>query len=169
MRTTLRWLIPGLVGVALVSLGWRFTIRLQHKQAVAEGVKTLPSFGVRTTTGDTLTSAMLAQRPCVLVYIDPDCGHCQRQIEQIANAGDALNRADIVLLSAAPLSALNEFAKTHKLTNLAHVRVAHIEAKQAWETFGFATTPDLLIYRANGQLAKHFKGEASAEAIARHL
>ncbi|TAE31992.1 MAG: thioredoxin family protein [Cytophagales bacterium] len=169
MRKLLIWLVP-LVGlILLASLGWQVNTRLHHKQAVAERTKTLPPFAALSTTGDTLTRQTLQPRPSVLVFIDPDCDHCRQQVEQLRKHPELADKATLILLSAAPVATLRQFAHTHQLTQFPNIRLAHMDAKVAYETFGFTTTPDILIYRANGQLARHFRGQASPEAIARYL
>lgn len=169
MRKILLWVVPLLAFSLLAVLGWRFTTRLRHKQAVTEAVKSLPEFTALTLSGDTVSQQTLQNRTVVLVFIDPDCEHCRHQVEQFRQKTGIANKAQVLLLSAAPISALKQFATTYKLNNLPTLQIAHIDGKMAYETFGFATTPDILIYRANGQLAKHFRGQASVEAILRHL
>lgn len=169
MRKLLLWVVPLLILSLVAVLGWRFTTRLRHKQAVTEAVKSLPAFTALTLSGDTVSQQTLQNRAVVLVFIDPDCEHCRHQVEQFRQKTGIADQAEVLLLSAAPISALKKFATAYKLTNAPSLQVAHIDGKAAYETFGFATTPDILIYRANGQLAKHFRGQASAEAILRHL
>lgn len=73
------------------------------------------------------------------------------------------------MLSSAPVMALQTFAKVHKLNTTPTLQVAHIDRQTAYDTFGFAAVPDVLIYHADGTLSKRFRGETSVDAIKRHL
>ena len=156
--------------VAVLSyIAWGFINTLNHKQKTAERIQTLPAFIAHKLDSTIIDVTGLANHPIVFIYFDPECDHCQREAHELRRKSASLNKAQIIMLSTAPLSTLKTFAQTYQLTKLSNVQVAHIDRKIAHETFGFTSVPDVLIYRANGSLAKHFRGETSIEAIARHL
>ncbi|GAB2581693.1 peroxiredoxin family protein [Spirosoma areae] len=169
MRTHLKWALPVLVLAVLAYLGWGFTNKLNHKQQVAKRIQTLPDFTAYSIDRSEISSAALSNRPAVLIYFDPDCDHCQREAAELQKKAASLASAQVLMLSSAPAPALKTFAKTHKINNLPNVQVAHIDKQTAYETFGFTSVPDVLIYHADGSLAKHFRGETSIEVVARHL
>ena len=112
---------------------------------------------------------MLIDRPAVLIYFDPDCDHCQREADELRQHAATLASAQVLMLSSAPVSALKTFAKSHQIANLTNLQIAHIDRLVAYETFGFTSVPDVLVYHADGTLSKHFRGETSIAAIARCL
>ncbi|WP_338870398.1 hypothetical protein WBJ53_22675 [Spirosoma sp. SC4-14] len=169
MRTYLKWGLPLLVVALLSYLIWGFTNKLNQKQKTADRIQTLPTFTAYGLDSSVIHTAQLANRPTVFIYFDPDCEHCQREAEELHKRASLLNNAAIILLSSAPLTILKTFAQTYQLGKLTNVQVAHIDRKSAYETFGFTSIPDILIYRSNGSLAKHFQGETSIEAIARYI
>ena len=169
MRTYLKWLLPVLVLGMLSYLAWGFRAKLTRKQEVAERIQHMPTFRAEGINHVLLTNDSLAHVPAVLVFFDPDCDHCQREADELSKKATTLAPAQVLLLSSAPLPALSTFAKVHKLTNVPDLRVAHIDRQVAYDTFGFASVPDVLIYHADGSLAKRFKGETSVEAIRRQL
>jgi thiol-disulfide isomerase/thioredoxin len=167
-RTYLKWGIGVALLGALAYLGWGFTSKLNHKKAIAQRTQMLPPVSVETLGGQRVVVAGQGQ-PTVLLFIEPDCDHCQREAAELYQQHDKLAGAAVFVLSAAPFSELKTFAQTYRLLGLSNVQVAHIERSVAHDTFGFATTPDVLIYHADGSLSKRFKGETSIEAIRRHL
>ncbi len=169
MRTCLKWALPVLVLTVLAYLGWGFTSTLNRKKQFAEQIQTLPEFTAYSIDRSEISGATLANRPAVLIYFDPDCDHCQREADELHKKAALLKSAHVIMLSSASLPALKTFANTHQINGLPTVRIAHINRQTAYETFGFASVPDVLIYHANGSLAKRFRGETSVEAIARHL
>ena len=169
MRTCLKWTLPLLVLALLSYLAWGFTTKLHRQQEMTKRVQALPNFKAYTVDSLAINKAALANRPTVFIYFDPDCEHCQREADELRKKVTLLAEAKILMLSSAPASALKIFATTHQLDHIPNVQVAHIDRKEAYETFGFASVPDVLIYHADGSLSKRFRGETSIEAIARHL
>ncbi|WP_080057766.1 peroxiredoxin family protein [Spirosoma aerolatum] len=169
MRTYLKWGLPLLVLSVLSYLIWGFTNKLNQKQKTAKQIQTLPTFTAYGLDSSVINTVELRNRSTVFIYFDPDCEHCQREADELHKRATLLNNAQIILLSSASLPALRTFAQIHQLTKLSNVQVAHIDRKAAYETFGFTSIPDILIYHTDGSLAKHFRGETSIEAIARHL
>lgn len=169
MKTYLKWGLPVLVAGLIAYLSWGFTTKLHHKQKAAERIQTLPPFNAYTLDRSKISSTTIGNRAAVILYFDPDCDHCQREADELRQKASLLSEAQVIMLSSAPLPALATFAKAHKLNNLPNVQVAHLDKQVAYETFGFAGVPDVLIYHANGSLAKRFRGETSIEAIARRL
>lgn len=169
MRNYLKWALPALVLGLLAYFGWGFTTKLHRNQTAAERIETLPAFTAYSLDRSKITAATLANRPAVFIYFDPDCEHCQQEADEIRKHADILANAQVLMLSAAPAPALKTFAQAHQLNGLPNVQIAQIDRKVAYETFGFTSVPDVLVYHANGSLAKHFRGETSIEAIKRYL
>ena len=180
MRTYLKWGVAALLLGTLAYLIWDFTTQLNRKKAVAQRTQTLPACTVQDISGETFTIDPQG-KPTVLIFFGPDCEHCQSEARELREQGASLSGARVVMLSAAPISALKTFVQTYQLGNPAvaggpasgravpDFRVAHIDRQVARETFGFSSVPDVLIYHADGTLSHRFKGETSIAAIARHL
>lgn len=169
MKTYLKWTLSLLV-VGLISyLAWGFISKLQRKQESSERVKVLPDFRAYTIDRSEISKATLAERPAVLIYFDPDCDHCHREADELHKKAALLAPAQVLMLSSAGLPEIKRFMHVHPFNVISNVRVAYIDRQIAYETFGFASVPDVLIYHADGSLAKRFQGETSVEAIARHL
>ncbi|MFD2570640.1 TlpA family protein disulfide reductase [Spirosoma soli] len=169
MKKYLQWGLPIFILATLSYFVWGFTTKLNRKKEVAQRVQTLPNFTASLLDRSVISKTTLAGQPVVLLYFDPDCDHCQREADELYKKSVLLKQAMIVMLSSAPISDLTTFTEAYKLNALPNVRVAHIDRQVAYDTLGFTSVPDVLIYHADGSLAKHFKGETSVEAIARHL
>ena len=169
MRIALKWALPLLILAMLFYLIKGFTNTLSHKQKTAKRIQTLPAFTAYGLDSSAIDITALANHPIVFVYFDPDCDHCQREAHELRQKAALLNKAHVLMLSAAPVSDLKNFTQTYQLTKLPNVQVAHIDRKVAYETFGFSSVPDVLIYRANGSLVKHFRGKTGIEAIAKYF
>ena len=169
MRNYLKWTLPLLVLALLSYLAWGFTTKLNRHQETAKRTQTLPEFKAYTIDSLEINKTALAKHSSVLIFFDPDCEHCQLEADEVCKKASLLSKAKILMLSAASDSTLKVFANMHKLDHLPNIQVAHINREEAYQTFGFASVPDVLIYHADGLLAKRFKGETSVEAILRHL
>ncbi|AUD04906.1 peroxiredoxin family protein [Spirosoma pollinicola] len=169
MRTYLKWSLPVLVIGLLSYLAWGFTTKLHHKQEANERVQTLPNFKAEGINNVPISQADFQNKPAVLLYFNSDCDHCQREADELRQQANKLDSAQVLMLSSEPVAVLQAFARAHKLNTVSTLQVAHIDRKTAYETFGFAAVPDLLIYHADGSLAKRFRGETSVDAIKRHL
>ncbi|WP_077920823.1 redoxin domain-containing protein [Spirosoma sp. 209] len=167
MNRYVKWALPLLVLGLMTYFGWGFASALSRKREAAERIHTLPACAVTPLSGQSV-QLLATGRPLVLVYFDPDCDHCQREANELRQNAHQLAHADIWLLSAAPLLALNAFAQAHQLNTISNLHVAHITQQKAYDTFGFTSVPDLLIYHADGSLAKRFRGETSVTAIANY-
>ncbi len=169
MRTYLKWILLLLVVGLLSYLGWGFTSKLHRKQEATERIKELPDFTAYGVDHSKISRATFVGRPTVLIYFDPDCDHCQREADELYKKAALLASAQILMLSSARLPELKTFVQMKQLNQLSNVVVAHIDRQVAYETFGFTSVPDVLIYHADGSLAKQFRGETSIEAIVRHF
>jgi len=167
MKRYVKWALPLLVLSLVTYSGWGFTSTLSHKREAAERIHTLPTCAVTPLSGGPIRLAATG-RPLVLVYFDPDCDHCQREANELRQNTHQLAHADIWLLSAAPLPALNAFAQAYQLNTTSNLHLAHIAQQTAYDTFGFTSVPNVLIYHADGSLAKRFRGETSVTAIAKY-
>jgi len=105
----------------------------------------------------------------VLVYIDPDCDHCVLETKELRAHNSDLRGATVWLVSTAPLDKIRTFARAQQLSTESSLQLAQISSRDVHETFGFASTPEILIYNAQGALAKHFRGQTSVAAIVNHL
>lgn len=142
---------------------------LQYKKEIETKMQQLPTVSLR---GLDSTAVTLTQKhqPTVLFYFDPHCEHCQHEATELKKQAQAFNNAQLLWLSTERLWVLRAFEKEYALQKtLPSLTIAQISPQEAHKQFGFRTVPTILIYDAEGHLAKRYVGETKIEAIVKYL
>lgn len=158
-----------LVFGSIVLLGYRIYQTAMAKQAVAERVRTLPDFELRSLRGNPVRRRDLSsQKPVVLVFFRTTCPFCESEAQSIRQ-NEALHRAaQTLMISHEREAELKAFVDKHGLGQEGIHVLRDSEGKMA-DAFGVSTVPNTFVYGADRRLVQHFKGEASSEAIYRAL
>jgi len=112
---------------------------------------------------DIATPILRTNSPTVLVFFNPDCAFCSYEAQAFQENIAAFAQSNLVFVSAAPKAEVVNFAHTYQLAGKAIFM--HDANGLSDEQFGIKSVPSLLIYNAEGQLLKHFKGETKIEAV----
>ena len=156
-----------LVGMGVVWMGYSAIQKIATKKQVAESLKSMPTFKV--TNPDSTQIKLQENTPTAIIYFNTDCDHCQYEATQIQKNISKFNNAQLLMLSIEPLANIRKFIKTYRLEGFSNLQVGQITGKTAVETFGFKSVPHILIYNADNQLVKEYKGETKIEAILKYL
>lgn len=166
MKRSYRWglmaLFVGVVGALLLGM----TNGLAHKRKVAAQTSQLGTFAGVAVDGTAVRLSAPAARATVLIYFEPDCDHCQREAEEFRGKADWQAKARVLWLSAAPPAQLRQFATAY---GVAPAQIVPLDKEFAYQHFGFAAAPDIIVYRADGSQAHRFKGETPLADIEAQL
>ncbi|AEI50721.1 TlpA family protein disulfide reductase [Runella slithyformis] len=161
-------LLTSVVGIVVWLLVQSYQT-LQHKKEIETKMQQLPTISLR---GLDSTAVTLTQKhqPTVLFYFDPHCEHCQHEATELKKQSQAFKNAQLLWLSTERLWVLRSFEKEYALQKtIPSLTIAQISPQDADKQFGFRTVPTVLIYNADGNLAKKYVGETKMEAIIKYL
>jgi hypothetical protein len=156
-----------LVCIGVFWMGYSSIQKIALKKKVADSLKSIPVF--KANSPDSTLISLQQKTPTAIIYFNTDCDHCQYEATQIKKNILKFRNAQILMLSIEPLTNIRTFITKYRLENLDNLRVGQISGKTAVETFGFKSVPHILIYNAESQLVKEYKGETKIEAILKYL
>lgn len=162
MKTQYRWLVAALLLGVLAALSLGIKTRLVHNHRVASQTRHFSRFSTTTADGQQVQVAPLDGQPTVLIYFDPDCDHCQQEARAYRSAMASLGKTRVLWLASVPQPVLQRFVRNY---GLAPAQVLYLDQELAYRRFGFTTVPDIMVYGADGNLARRFKGQTSFSQI----
>lgn len=160
----------GLVGLAWIAL-WALAGCTQWTEEQRKR-QSLPDFQFEALDGGTLgRSDLPADRPCTIMFYDPDCSHCKESIDQLLPHLPAFNRDGntLVLVSPADRSQVVPYLQAKGLQGLPIVKAGLCTPQQFLDTFGTTQTPTTLFYGADWDLKMAYKGEVDSAGYAAGL
>lgn len=81
-------------------MGYKVISKINHKAAVAEHIKTIPTFFYKTISRKPFSNQDLkADTPTVFLYFNSECEHCQSRAEQIRDNVKKFANAQLVFIS----------------------------------------------------------------------
>lgn len=119
----------------------------------------------------TLDSAEFTQKTIkpglhtIIMMYNPDCGHCQSQMELFLSISEVINQAQIVLASTLPIYKIREFGSKYKLSNYPNIYVCKDNSWFLGKFFQPRTIPVLAFYNKQNQFTFISQGNATKEQI----
>lgn len=107
--------------------------------------------------------------PLVLFRMHPECEQCQAEAAEVKKHLEWFRDAQVLIVSAAPLEMLSEFANYHGLTGQDRVYILHDPEFLFEKWFGEAPYPTAIVYGKNHRITAHFPGGAKMEMIRKKL
>jgi cytochrome oxidase Cu insertion factor (SCO1/SenC/PrrC family) len=134
-------------------------------------VDKMPQFGLMQTNGKQYnTSALLKDRPTLLVYFAPDCDHCITFLNALFKGFDPFKRAQVLLVTFKPVKDLVPFERTYAIAKYKNIVVGS-ESKPLFLQMHYRlqNTPYVALYDKNGILIRGYKKDPSVKEIAKLL
>lgn len=126
----------------------------------------LPVFQILQSDSTWFTDAQIPpDRPVVIVYFSPECGHCQQEAEDLVKHMDELKKAFFVMVSYHSPSDIGQFAEKYKLAGLPNVRLGRDTAYYIPSFFQVTQTPFVAVYDKKHMLVKTFESGAGADKL----
>lgn len=111
------------------------------------------------------SNAIPKNRPVVIMYFNPDCGHCQLEAKNIATHMDELKKAYFVLVSYHSPGAIDTFVHEYKLDQFTNIRYGRDTKYYIPSYFRVKFTPFLAVYNKKGLLQKTFETGAEPDEL----
>lgn len=125
--------------------------------------QTLPSAIFTKLGGGAHTVGTTRQDSLVLVYFNPDCGHCRDFGTAINQQANRFKSHFFVWVSPAPDSLITAY-QTELLPNLPNSILLRDTANVFYQTFGYQTFPSVLVYH-HQQLFVAYQGDVKPELL----
>jgi len=111
------------------------------------------------------TSKMEGKDSYVLVFFEPDCPHCQKEIESVLKDIGAFGNTKFCLLSVSSFSEIRNFYKHYDIGRYANVIVGKDTAAGYAKYFGIRTVPHTSIYASDRSLKKVFDSSVDSKKL----
>lgn len=106
-------------------------------------------------------------RPVVIMYFSPECGHCQVEAEDLVKHVDDLKEAFLLLVSYHTPKEIADFAKKYKLHKFPHMAMGRDTEYNLPSFFRVQQTPFVAVYSRAGKLVKTFEAGAGSAELAK--
>ena len=165
MRIYLKWVLLGAVALGILFLAIKSYQVVQQKEKFATDKGQLPNFQgcLNSDSSHFEISSLPQQKPVIVLFLDTECGQCQRQVANLQQHYQRLQNAEVLLVSVERLAALRAFEQ--KVKSNQHFHLLQIQFEQVFETFGSLISPHTFVYDTNHQLLKDFKGQTPIDSI----
>jgi peroxiredoxin len=138
-----------------------FTILFIHNISNAQYIKnrqqTLPELMYYTLDAKLFTNTNLADDSgLILLYLDPSCEACHKELKQIIDNMDYLKDMEILIISPNSREELEVFAKQYELEKYSQITLLHDPRDFFYKQFKLAGYPSLYIYNNKKELTSEF-------------
>jgi thiol-disulfide isomerase/thioredoxin len=115
---------------------------------------TLPSLKVLQldSTRISFQKLFIKNKPTVLIFFNPDCDHCQQELENIIAHIAEVKNIQFICISNRPLFLIKPFAKLLKIQKIPNIKMVSIADNALFRFYGVGSFPSMVIYN-NARIA----------------
>lgn len=133
-------------------------------------VNTIPQIDILKPDSTWFTNKQLtAERPLVIVYFSPDCGHCQQSAQDFARDMDKLKNVELLWVSYHTPEQIGEFAKTYKLDKFKNVVMGRDPNYRIPTFYRIEFTPFMAVYDKKGRFLEAYPRGTDPDTISQLL
>jgi thioredoxin-related protein len=101
-------------------------------------------------------------KPMILIYFDPECGHCQKLMSELFKKINEFKKAEMVMVSFKPVSELAAFEKEYNTQKYVNIKVGTEGTSFFLRMYyGLTTMPFTALYDRKGNLSYSYRKETS--------
>lgn len=146
--------------------GYQVISKINHKNQVAENIKTIPNFEYLGLNGKFFTEKNLkSDTPTLFVYFNSECEFCNEEANMIKENIEALKNVQIIFISFQSQEEITNFATKHQLLNYGNITFLRDSKVTFATTFDVKSLPCLVLYDKNKNLIEKIKGQTKVEII----
>ena len=128
----------------------------------------IPHFAILQPDSTWFTEKQLPKdKPTVLIYFSPDCGHCQMTAKEWVNEMDKVKNVELVWISYHTPQQIKDFADTYGLSQYNNVIVGRDPNYFFVPFYKIPSTPFMAVYDKKGKFLKAYEGGTDAGTIAK--
>jgi peroxiredoxin len=126
----------------------------------------IPDFAILRTDSTWFTNKQLPQnKPFVLIYFAPDCGHCQLTAQEFVKDMDKLKNIELVWVSSRTPEQIKEFAEAYKLNQFSNVVMGRDPNYKLVPFYKIEFTPFMAVYDKRGKFLNSYPQGTNPETI----
>ena len=127
----------------------------------------IPEFAILQSDSTWFTNKQLpANKPTVIIYFSPDCGHCQMTAEEFVKGMDKLKNTELVWVSYHTPEEIKTFAENYKLNQFSNVVLGRDPNYKIPVFYKIQFTPFMAVYDKKGNFLNAYPQGTSPETIA---
>ena len=127
----------------------------------------IPSFKIQMPDSAWFSKADLQKnKPVLILYFSPDCGHCQLETEELLSKMKELNNLQIVMITSRPFADMANFADHYKIKRFPAIKIGTDPARFVTTFYDVKFTPFSALYDKNGKLVKVYESGIDMEELA---
>lgn len=153
----------------LVFMGYKVISKINHKNEVAQNIKTVPVFSYENIKGGIFTNKDLKEIPTLFIYFNSECEYCNEETQMIKKNGEKLKDFQLVFISFEKSDLIKAFATKYQLTTYDNVHFLSDTKASFATTFDVQSLPCLVLYDKNQHLIEKIKGQTKVETIVKKL
>jgi len=128
--------------------------------------RNLPDFSLLNVDSIVFTNKTLAaDKNIILMLFNPDCDHCQKQLDDLLSIGDVARKAELVMISVVPLKFNREFYQKNKLEKYSYIHLGQDYKGFCIPFYKPHSVPVLVFYDKKKQFVSIHQGNAEKQLI----
>lgn len=157
-----------IVFFSVIYLVYSINSTIENKEELAMHLQTIPSFSLKSLSGNTVNESDLKGKKSIIIYYGIDCSFCESEALQLKENKDKIEDFNILMVAQNTLDEQTEFRDRFDLKD-DNFHFVYDEDKSFYNSYGIVGTPTILLYNENGRLLKKLNGSASMDIILEHL
>jgi thiol-disulfide isomerase/thioredoxin len=133
-------------------------------------VPVVPAFTIQLTDSSWFGKKDLPQKtPVVIIYFNPECGHCQHEAEELSKSMDKFRKVFFVMAAYQDMDKIKEFAVTYGLDSFPNIKFGRDTKYFLPVFYQVKMTPFSAVYDKKGNLVKVFETGMTPEELEQAL
>lgn len=96
-------------------------------------------------------------KPTLILYFSPDCGHCQLETEEVLSKMKDLSNLQIVMVTSRPFEDMANFAEHYKISRFPSIKIGTDPSRMVTQFYAVKFTPFSALYDKKGKLVKVYE------------
>lgn len=157
------------VGI-LIFLSYQITSKINHKNEIAQNIKTVPEFSYKNIKGGIFSNQNLKkENATIFIYFNTECEFCNEEAKMIKDNIKSLKNFQLIFVSFEKPENIKLFSQKHQLSNYDNVYFLCDSKVTFASTFDVTTLPCLVLYDKNFNLLEKIKGQTKPEILIKKL
>ena len=154
----------------LFFVGYQVISKINHKNQVAENIKTMPNFEYVGLDGNLFTQKQVKQStPILFVYFNSECEYCNEEAEMIKESISKLKEVQLFFVSFEKPEQIKAFATNHQLLTYDNITFLCDSKVTFATTFDVKSLPCLVLYDKDQHLIEKIKGQTKVDVLLQKL
>lgn len=118
----------------------------------------IPPFSIQTPDSSWFSKVKLKpNKPTLILYFSPDCGHCQIETEEVLSKMKELANLQIVMVTSRPFEDMVNFAEHYKISRFPSIKIGSDPSRMVTQFYAVKFTPFSALYDKKGKLVKVYE------------